>query len=189
MPRPGIEPGTFRSSVWRSPNWAIAALIFPSSTTRGEAIAKWCICWFRQLSNTFTIRATSQDRQLRLLREFGRVLQRCMLSYHTRHLLDHHRASFSNIAPIACIAHRSELHISIQRKTLCKTQVNKKMLSSSINFNFGRRSTKAWAMSCYHGNLIWNFLVIACTAYAYEPHLHMFPYQVYVAPMMLLPIQ
>ena len=26
MPRPGIEPGTFRSSVWRSPNWAIAAL-------------------------------------------------------------------------------------------------------------------------------------------------------------------
>ena len=25
MPRPGIEPGTFRSSVWRSPNWAIAA--------------------------------------------------------------------------------------------------------------------------------------------------------------------
>ena len=26
LPRPGIEPGTFRSSVWRSPNWAIAAL-------------------------------------------------------------------------------------------------------------------------------------------------------------------
>ena len=25
MPRPGIEPGTFRSSVWRSPNWAISA--------------------------------------------------------------------------------------------------------------------------------------------------------------------
>ena len=25
MPPPGIEPGTFRSSVWRSPNWAIAA--------------------------------------------------------------------------------------------------------------------------------------------------------------------
>ena len=25
MPRPGIEPGTFRSSVWRSPNWAIGA--------------------------------------------------------------------------------------------------------------------------------------------------------------------
>ena len=25
MPRPGIEPGTSRSSVWRSPNWAIAA--------------------------------------------------------------------------------------------------------------------------------------------------------------------
>ena len=25
MPRPGIEPGTFRSSVWHSPNWAIAA--------------------------------------------------------------------------------------------------------------------------------------------------------------------
>ena len=26
MPWPGIEPGTFRSSVWRSPNWAIAAV-------------------------------------------------------------------------------------------------------------------------------------------------------------------
>ena len=26
LPRPGIEPGTFKSSVWRSPNWAIAAL-------------------------------------------------------------------------------------------------------------------------------------------------------------------
>ena len=26
LPPPGIEPGTFRSSVWRSPNWAIAAL-------------------------------------------------------------------------------------------------------------------------------------------------------------------
>ena len=26
MPPPGIEPGTFRSSVWRSPNWAIAAI-------------------------------------------------------------------------------------------------------------------------------------------------------------------
>ena len=26
MPRPGIEPGTFRSSVWRSPNWAISAV-------------------------------------------------------------------------------------------------------------------------------------------------------------------
>ena len=25
VPTPGIEPGTFRSSVWRSPNWAIAA--------------------------------------------------------------------------------------------------------------------------------------------------------------------
>ena len=25
MPPPGIEPGTFRSSVWRSPNWAIEA--------------------------------------------------------------------------------------------------------------------------------------------------------------------
>ena len=25
VPPPGIEPGTFRSSVWRSPNWAIAA--------------------------------------------------------------------------------------------------------------------------------------------------------------------
>ena len=25
LPRPGIEQGTFRSSVWRSPNWAIAA--------------------------------------------------------------------------------------------------------------------------------------------------------------------
>ncbi len=25
VPWPGIEPGTFRSSVWRSPNWAIAA--------------------------------------------------------------------------------------------------------------------------------------------------------------------
>ena len=24
-PRPGIEPGTFRSSVWRSPNWATTA--------------------------------------------------------------------------------------------------------------------------------------------------------------------
>ena len=28
MPRPGIEPGTFRSSVWRSPSWAIAAVVF-----------------------------------------------------------------------------------------------------------------------------------------------------------------
>ena len=28
MPRSGIEPETFRSSVWRSPNWAIAAFIF-----------------------------------------------------------------------------------------------------------------------------------------------------------------
>ena len=27
MPRPGIEPGTFRSSVRRSPNWAIAAML------------------------------------------------------------------------------------------------------------------------------------------------------------------
>ena len=26
VPSPGIEPGTFRSSVWRSPNWAISAL-------------------------------------------------------------------------------------------------------------------------------------------------------------------
>ena len=26
MPSPGIEPGTFRSSVWRSPNWAIEAI-------------------------------------------------------------------------------------------------------------------------------------------------------------------
>ena len=26
MPKPGFEPGTFRSSVWRSPNWAIWAL-------------------------------------------------------------------------------------------------------------------------------------------------------------------
>ena len=26
LPRPGIEPGTFRSSVWRSPNWAISAM-------------------------------------------------------------------------------------------------------------------------------------------------------------------
>ena len=26
LPRPGIERGTFRPSVWRSPNWAIAAL-------------------------------------------------------------------------------------------------------------------------------------------------------------------
>ena len=25
VPKPGIEPGTFRSSVWRSPNWAISA--------------------------------------------------------------------------------------------------------------------------------------------------------------------
>ena len=25
MPRPGIEPGTLRTSVSRSPNWAIAA--------------------------------------------------------------------------------------------------------------------------------------------------------------------
>lgn len=25
MPSPGIEPGTFRSSVWRSPSWAIKA--------------------------------------------------------------------------------------------------------------------------------------------------------------------
>ena len=33
MPRPGIEPGTFRSSVWRSPNWAIAAV---------ESILKMC---------------------------------------------------------------------------------------------------------------------------------------------------
>ena len=28
MPWPGIEPGTFRSSVWRSPNWAIPAIYF-----------------------------------------------------------------------------------------------------------------------------------------------------------------
>ena len=28
VPRPGIDPGTFRSSVWRSPNWAIAAWIY-----------------------------------------------------------------------------------------------------------------------------------------------------------------
>ena len=28
LPRPGIEPGTFRSSVWRSPNWAISAVQF-----------------------------------------------------------------------------------------------------------------------------------------------------------------
>lgn len=27
MPRPGIEPGTFRSSVWRSPNWAKSASV------------------------------------------------------------------------------------------------------------------------------------------------------------------
>ena len=32
MPRPGIEPRTFRSSVWRSPNWAIAAIV-----TQGNA--------------------------------------------------------------------------------------------------------------------------------------------------------
>ena len=32
MPPPGIEPGTFRSSVWRSPNWAIAAIV-----TQGNA--------------------------------------------------------------------------------------------------------------------------------------------------------
>ena len=24
----GIEPGTFRSSVWRSPNWAISAIAY-----------------------------------------------------------------------------------------------------------------------------------------------------------------
>ena len=34
LPRPGIEPGTFRSSVWRSPNWAIAA-IFCTGQKRG----------------------------------------------------------------------------------------------------------------------------------------------------------
>ncbi len=28
LPPPGIEPGTFRSSVWRSPSWAIAAYIY-----------------------------------------------------------------------------------------------------------------------------------------------------------------
>ena len=27
MPRPRIERGTFRSSVWRSPNWAIEAMV------------------------------------------------------------------------------------------------------------------------------------------------------------------
>ena len=33
MPRSGIEPETFRSSVWRSPNWAIAAFIFNHAFT------------------------------------------------------------------------------------------------------------------------------------------------------------
>ena len=27
LPKPGIEPRTFRSSVWRSPNWAISAYL------------------------------------------------------------------------------------------------------------------------------------------------------------------
>ena len=34
MPPPGIEPGTFRSSVWRSPNWAKAASVNTSSGDR-----------------------------------------------------------------------------------------------------------------------------------------------------------
>ena len=36
LPRSGIEPETFRSSVWRSPNWAIAALPSPGNQTHRQ---------------------------------------------------------------------------------------------------------------------------------------------------------
>ena len=40
LPRPGIEPGTFRSSVWRSPSWAISALlaVWSAPYSSGETI-------------------------------------------------------------------------------------------------------------------------------------------------------
>ena len=34
MPKTGIEPVTFRSSVWRSPNWAISACFWKGSRQR-----------------------------------------------------------------------------------------------------------------------------------------------------------
>ena len=38
MPWPGIEPGTFRSSVWRSPDWAIPAILTSDTVSLITAI-------------------------------------------------------------------------------------------------------------------------------------------------------
>ena len=44
LPPPGIEPGTFRSSVWRSPSWAIAAghiWLWNIIHGRGQKVGRW----------------------------------------------------------------------------------------------------------------------------------------------------
>ena len=39
---PGLEPGTFRSRVWRSNHWAIPA---PRSSRALSSNTKWCVWW------------------------------------------------------------------------------------------------------------------------------------------------
>ena len=38
--KPGIEPGTFRSSVWRSPNWAFSAYLLLIFTFKLRSLQK-----------------------------------------------------------------------------------------------------------------------------------------------------
>ena len=64
MPRPGIGPGTFRSSVWRSPNWAIAAIVFENAV-----LLEYCLHY--AVDAAHSLQSFLAFRVYRLLYTFG----------------------------------------------------------------------------------------------------------------------
>ena len=118
MPKPGIEPATFRFSVWRSPNWAISAYL-------------WLIFTLKLLSlqKTQTLRKSGnwilEPIHKRLYCIYGKFLRHRGISSNGRARASHERGSGIN-ARI--------LHVFLRKYFYLHWQNNWSMNSMSLSF-------------------------------------------------------